>query len=59
MNIPLVPPPAAGEYRRLVTRTEFPALVNSTAPAVDGALNVDRIMSSKARDSRGPSTNDA
>jgi hypothetical protein len=59
MNIPLVPPPAAGEYSRLVTRTESPALVNSTAPAVDGALKVDRIMSSNARDSRDASTNEA
>jgi tyrosyl-tRNA synthetase len=59
MNIPLVPPPAAGEYNRLVTRTESPELVNSTAPAVAGEANVDRIMSSNARDSRGPSTNDA
>jgi hypothetical protein len=59
MNIPLVPPPAAGEYNRLVTRTESPELVNSTAPAVAGELNVDKIMSSNARDSRGPRTNDA
>src|SRR5688572_20888082 len=59
MNIPLVPPPDAGEYNRLVTRTESPTLVNSTAPAVAGELNVARIMSSNARDSRGPSTNTA
>ncbi|MDQ5857902.1 MAG: hypothetical protein M3542_06450, partial [Acidobacteriota bacterium] len=36
---------------------ESPALVNSTAPAVAGELNVAKIMSSNARDSRGPSTN--
>src|SRR4026209_1604597 len=57
MNIPLVPPPATGEYRRLVTRLASPALVNSTAPADAGALNVVKIMSSNARDSRAPSTN--
>jgi hypothetical protein len=48
---------ATGEYRRLVTRTESPELVNSTAPAVDAAPNDDKIMSSNARDSRAPSTN--
>src|SRR5512134_317285 len=53
-NIPLVPPVAAGEYRRLVTRIELPALVSSTAPADDGAWNVAETMSSNARDSRAP-----
>ncbi len=52
-NIPFVPPPATGEKSRLVTRTELPELVNSTAPAVDGALNAEEIMSSNALDSRG------
>src|SRR6476659_324573 len=56
-NIPFVPPPAAGEKSRLVTRRSSPELVNSTAPAVDGVLNADWIMSSKARDSRGPTVN--
>src|SRR5689334_3224051 len=56
-NIPLVPPEATGEKSRLVTRIRSPELVNSTAPAVDGALKADWIMSSNARDSRGASEN--
>src|SRR6266540_7572429 len=54
-NIPLVPPPDTGEKSRLVTRTESPVLVNSTAPAVEGALNAEEIMSSNAFDSLGKS----
>jgi hypothetical protein len=40
------------EYNRLVTRTELPELVSSTAPAEDGAPNAENAMSSNARDSR-------
>jgi hypothetical protein len=56
MNIPTVGIGAV-EYSRLVTRTSLPELVSSTAPAEDGALNVARIMSSNARDSRGDRVN--
>src|SRR5512132_246817 len=56
MNMPTVGIGAV-EYSRLVTRTDVPELVNSTAPADEGALNAANTMSSNARDSRGASTN--
>jgi hypothetical protein len=56
MNIPTVGIGAV-EKRRLVTRIEVPELVNSTAPADDGALKAAKTMSSNARDSRAASTN--
>jgi hypothetical protein len=42
----------AVEYIRLVTRTDVPLLVNSAAPADDGALKAATTMSSMGRDSR-------
>jgi hypothetical protein len=57
MNMPTVGTGAV-ENSRLDTRTLVPALVNSAAPADDGALNVAATMSSNARDSRGASVKD-
>jgi hypothetical protein len=47
----------AVEYSRLVTRTDVPLLVSSTAPAEEGASNAVATKSSNARDSRGASVN--
>jgi hypothetical protein len=47
----------AVEYRRLVTRTDVPELVNSAVPADDGASKTPATMSSNARDSRAESVN--